>query len=307
MSNGQQVDFLIAGIPEAAEGSVYTYEAGTTTNKAVYTDAAMTEAAENPFDLDSNGRATVYADGNYKFKILDSDNAEIPTSPYDNMYYGIPSTDFQTIRTITTDGTATDSDNIILVDTSADNVELALPTASTIEGKGITIIKVSSDANTLTINPYGAETINGASTATISTQYEGMSVSSDGSNWIKTSVSATSAPAPLRFCIQGTAVTGTDIIGAVMEAARTISSVRMYSDTAPTGASLILDININGTSIWDSTQANRVKVLATENAGTQTSFDTTSLSAGDRVTVDIDQIGSGTAGGDPILLDVIFA
>ncbi len=68
--------------------------------------------------------------------------------------------------------------------------------------------------------------------------------------------------------------------------------------TGPTGADLIFDINLNGTSIWASTQANRVKIVATATTGTQTSFDTTTFAAGDQFTIDIDQIGSTIAGQD---------
>ncbi|OQC55682.1 MAG: hypothetical protein BWX54_01821 [Verrucomicrobia bacterium ADurb.Bin018] len=76
----------------------------------------------------------------------------------------------------------------------------------------------------------------------------------------------------------------------------TIKRVDAHVVTAPTGASIICDINIGGTSIWNSTQANRVTIAATEKAGTQTSFDTTTVSDGDVITMDIDQVGSTITG-----------
>ncbi len=78
----------------------------------------------------------------------------------------------------------------------------------------------------------------------------------------------------------------------------TITKVLAYAKTAPTGADAIFDINKNGTSIWNSTQANRIKITAGNNSGSQTSFDTTALAAEDILTVDIDQIGSTIAGQD---------
>ena len=80
-----------------------------------------------------------------------------------------------------------------------------------------------------------------------------------------------------------------------------ITRARLYVNTAPTGADLICDVNKNGTSIWNSTPANRVKVVAGQNAGTQTSFDITTLSADDIFTVDIDQVGSTVSGADGVL------
>ncbi|MFW6226425.1 MAG: hypothetical protein ACOC3V_05660, partial [bacterium] len=78
----------------------------------------------------------------------------------------------------------------------------------------------------------------------------------------------------------------------------TIKRVIGVVNTAPTGADLIIDININGTSIWNSTQGNRLTITDGNTSGTQTSFDTTSVTEGDVITIDIDQIGSTTAGQD---------
>jgi parallel beta-helix repeat protein len=46
---------------------LYTYEAGTTTPKTVYTDEACTVAASNPVVFDSRGEAVIYYDDEYKF------------------------------------------------------------------------------------------------------------------------------------------------------------------------------------------------------------------------------------------------
>jgi hypothetical protein len=77
----------------------------------------------------------------------------------------------------------------------------------------------------------------------------------------------------------------------------TIIKVYALANTIPVGNDLIFDININGTSIWHTTQANRVKILNGQSTGTQTSFDATSSSEGDIVSIDVDQIGVQNAGG----------
>jgi hypothetical protein len=65
--------------------------------------------------------------------------------------------------------------------------------------------------------------------------------------------------------------------------------------TAPTGANIICDINKNGASIW-TTQANRVTIAAGAASGTQTTFDITTISDGDVLTMDVDQVGATIAG-----------
>jgi hypothetical protein len=77
----------------------------------------------------------------------------------------------------------------------------------------------------------------------------------------------------------------------------TIEDVRIMAGTAPTGASLIVDVNKNGTTIF-TTQGNRPTVAISGNASSAAVPDVTSLAAGDYLTVDIDQIGSTIAGSD---------
>src|SRR3990167_5402956 len=76
-----------------------------------------------------------------------------------------------------------------------------------------------------------------------------------------------------------------------------IQKVFVYAKTAPTGTNIIIDINKNGTTIW-TTQNNRLNIVVASNSGIQTLFDVTALSPGDRLTVDIDQVGSTVAGQD---------
>src|SRR6185436_15308144 len=92
-------------------------------------------------------------------------------------------------------------------------------------------------------------------------------------------------------------VTGTDQTDhAVALFPGKIIKVWAIAKSGPTGADLIFDINIGGTSIWASTQSNRIKITAGSTTGTQTSFDTATFVAGDELSIDIDQIGSTFAG-----------
>ena len=73
-------------------GKVYTYTAGTSTPKAVYTNVGLTATAANPVILDSYGMAEVFASGNYRFIIKDSANAT--QYDWDNLSFSNYSEDF---------------------------------------------------------------------------------------------------------------------------------------------------------------------------------------------------------------------
>lgn len=61
-------------------GKVYTYQAGTTTPKATFTDNTETVQAANPVILDSAGRATMWGAGTYKFAVYDANDVLIHTT-----------------------------------------------------------------------------------------------------------------------------------------------------------------------------------------------------------------------------------
>lgn len=81
-----------------------------------------------------------------------------------------------------------------------------------------------------------------------------------------------------------------------------IESVQAMVGTAPTGSSVIIDVNINGTTIFTE-QANRPTIAAGDfTSGAVTVMNVTTLSPGDYLTVDVDQIGSGAPGRDLTVL-----
>jgi hypothetical protein len=77
----------------------------------------------------------------------------------------------------------------------------------------------------------------------------------------------------------------------------TILAVRAAVGTAPTGASLIVDVNKNGTTIF-TTQGNRPTITASSTSSAEATPAVTSLAEGDLLSVDIDQVGSTIAGAD---------
>lgn len=87
--------------------------------------------------------------------------------------------DGRRVRTVTGDTTLDILDETVLVDATGGNVTINLPIAATVPYKRYNIKKIDATANTVTVDPNGAETIDGAATAVISTQYETLSPESD--------------------------------------------------------------------------------------------------------------------------------
>lgn len=102
------------------------------------------------------------------------------------------------------------------------------------------------------------------------------------------------------FAYQGTLTTVTGTLRVPIHQAGTITSIRAMVNTAPTGAAIIVDVNINGTTAY-STQGNRPTIAVSTNSVNATLPNTTALAAGDYLTVDIDQIGSTIPGSNLVV------
>jgi len=74
--------FQLSSTQVASGAKIYTYEAGTSTDKATYSDQALTTANANPVIADSNGEAQVWLldDELYKIVINDSDDVLISST-----------------------------------------------------------------------------------------------------------------------------------------------------------------------------------------------------------------------------------
>jgi len=85
---------------------------------------------------------------------------------------------------ISTNTTLDATHNVVDVDASSAAITITLPTAVGINGREYVIRKLDSSANAVTVDGNGAETINGAATKALSTQFETVHIMSDGANWI---------------------------------------------------------------------------------------------------------------------------
>lgn len=84
-------------------------------------------------------------------------------------------------RTVTASDNILDTDSTILADASGGAIVLSLPAATSISHP-FTVQKIDASANTVTIDATGADSINGGPNIALATQYEDVSLNSDGAN-----------------------------------------------------------------------------------------------------------------------------
>jgi len=162
-----------------AGGKVYTYEAGTSTPKATYTDSSEAVANANPVILDSAGRASIWlGDGGYKFILKTS--ADVTVDTRDNIG-GTSSTAFGaqvydiSANTLVVDAYA----NALLVCTGT--ITLTLPAVSGIN-EGFYFIVRNDGSGVVTIDPDGSETINNVASLALNAG-ESAVIICDGDEW----------------------------------------------------------------------------------------------------------------------------
>ncbi len=107
---------------------------------------------------------------------------------------------------------------------------------------------------------------------------------------------------PMVAYMAGTVATTVGALRLRLPRACVLDSVTLAVGTAPTGRSLVVDVNVNGTTIF-ATAANKPTITAGAFGSTtaSTNASTTSFSAGDYLTVDVDQVGSTVAGADLVV------
>ncbi|HXH17853.1 MAG TPA: hypothetical protein VNJ07_02130 [Chitinophagales bacterium] len=86
-------------------------------------------------------------------------------------------------QTITSDYTA-GNNFIILVDAASGNVTVNLPAVASSNGRIYIIKRLDGSMNSVTIDPNGAEQVDGAATASLAAQYDFVKVFCDGTQWL---------------------------------------------------------------------------------------------------------------------------
>jgi len=212
-------------------GKLYTYEPGTTTNKATYTDAGATTPHTNPIILDAAGEAEVFISGNTKFVLKDADDVQIWSK--DNIIDSVSSTESLS--------------GVSGVDTITANA--ANPPTAYAAGQSWTLTSAGANTGAVTLNISGlgarAVTRNGATALEAGDIPSGASIMliDDGTRLQIANpaiVSATTTKAgKVELATNAETVTGTDTARAITPANATakMSAPGPIGDTTPsTGA-----------------------------------------------------------------------
>lgn len=190
--------FLDSNGDPLSGGKLYFYDAGTTSDRTVYSDEDGSVAQSQPVTLDSAGRLTtsVYIPvGSWKFTLTDADDVTVFTE--DNIEgafdtstlassYGRPTTPVlskATNYTVTSD----DYGKTIACDATGGNVQITLPSAITV-GNGSSqsnwiIIQNVGSSGTCTATAVGGQNINGSTNYQLTSQFDQIFLISDGANW----------------------------------------------------------------------------------------------------------------------------
>lgn len=79
-------------------------------------------------------------------------------------------------------------------------------------------------------------------------------------------------------------------------------SVQAVTSVAPVGQDVLVDVNINGVSIW-ANPVDRITIPAGQDQSSVISvFDTDTFASGDRLSVDVDQVGTTNPGEDLVVM-----
>lgn len=179
---------MFNGSSIAAGYKLFQYQAGTTTKANTYTDSTKNTANSNPMTLNSDGRLDqdIYIDQSMKFVLASSSAGDPPSGSVWTVDNALATEQLWTTVSKSANYTVVESDRdkLIKVDATSGAVTISLLAAATAgNGFQIAIKKVDSSGNSVIIDGNSSETIDGALTLTLSSQYQVAILTSDGFNW----------------------------------------------------------------------------------------------------------------------------
>lgn len=80
--------------------------------------------------------------------------------------------------------TVTATDSFLTGDCTSGNLTFTLPAAASIAGREYHFKRIDGSGNSVIIDGNASETIDGATTKTLTTQWSEISIVSDGTNWV---------------------------------------------------------------------------------------------------------------------------
>lgn len=88
-----------------------------------------------------------------------------------------------TYRSVTATGNVQSGDYLLLCDSTSGAVTITLPPAALVPGRIYVFKRINAGANNVVVDGYASETIDGAATYTLSSQWAGVTVMSNGTAW----------------------------------------------------------------------------------------------------------------------------
>ena len=88
-------------------------------------------------------------------------------------------------RSVTASGNVVCGDYLIIADATAGAITMTLPPAALVPGRIYTFKRINAGANAVVVDGYGSETIDGALTQTLGSQWSGVTIMSNGTAWFK--------------------------------------------------------------------------------------------------------------------------
>lgn len=99
------------------------------------------------------------------------------------------------------------------------------------------------------------------------------------------------------LAVQGTLTVATGKSRIYLEGSYAVETIRVAVSTAPTGSTVLVDVNKNGTTLF-TTQGNRPAIAISGFSATSNRPDVKTFAAGDYLSADVDQVGSTIPGSD---------
>jgi hypothetical protein len=161
------------------------YLTGTTTRKDTFSDNALTSANANPVVADSAGRFGNLFLESGTYKVILTDAAAVQIWSADPVAGSTGTSGVVEEKTGGYTITVDDSTKVIAVNATSGAVTVTLLASATAgDGFEITVKKTDSSINAVTVDGNGSETVDGTATYVLGSQYESVTVRSDGTNWL---------------------------------------------------------------------------------------------------------------------------
>jgi hypothetical protein len=186
---------MFNGSSIAASYKLFQYQAGSTTKANTYTDSTKNTANSNPMTLNADGRLDqdVYIDQSMKFVLAASTAGDPPSSSVWTIDNALSTEQLWTTVSKSANYTVaeTDRDKLILVDATSGAITISLLAAATAgDGFQVAIKKTDSSTNAVTLDGNASETIDGSTTASLSTQNDVAILTCNGTGWYVTNSAA---------------------------------------------------------------------------------------------------------------------